>query len=721
MIRITDIIDTVLSYHPGTDVDLINRAYIYSAKVHEGQTRLSGEPYLSHPVAVAYILANMCLDTESIAAALLHDVIEDTYATEKDIENMFGPTVLHLIQGVTKLGTLPFSDAQARQAESLRKMILAMANDIRVILIKLADRLHNMRTLDFHRSDKKKQQIARETIDIYAPIAARLGMYAIKQEIEDISFAVLHPEEHTQLQEWVSVGHEEREKYIETVKQLISGKMVAEQIPCEVLGRYKNFYSIYRKMTTQSLKFEEIYDLVAFRIIVDSTSQCYEALGQIHSLWKPIPHKFKDYIAMPKPNMYQSLHTTVIGPFGERMEIQIRTHEMDMVAKSGIAAHWGYKEDAKVDEQTSKTFAWLQNLVENQENVQNPEELIENVRIDLFPDEVYVFTPNGEIKTLPNGATPIDFAFLVHTEVGMSCVGAKVNGRMVPLRHVLENGDIVEITTSKTAHPSKDWLNSAITVKARSRVRQWIKQQENDRSFALGKEMLEKTFRKYKLQFNASLKTDRAKEIPDLFGLKSMDDVIIGVGYGKITPVQLVQKFIQEPERQGLSNEDSLFGKLFGRVRKKKGADSGVTVQGLDDILVRFGKCCQPVQGDPIVGHITRGAGITVHRRNCINAMKVSPDRQIEVQWNTDADQKTSYPVRIRVVAQDRVGLLADIAASMSKAATNIMSLHTETKEDLSVESYFTVMVEDTSHLQRIIQAVKKVPSVQDVYRVTTT
>lgn len=718
MIRITDIIDTVLSHNPNADVDIINRAYLFSAKVHEGQTRLSGEPYLSHPVAVANILANMYLDTESIVAALLHDVMEDTQATEQEIEELFGSVVLHLIQGVTKLSILPFSDLQVRQAESLRKMILAMANDIRVILIKLADRLHNMRTLHFHRSEEKKQQIARETIDIYAPIAARLGMYRLKQEIEDLSFAILSPEELAQLQEWVAVGQEDREKYIETVKKLLSEKMAAENIPCEVLGRYKNFYSIHRKMTTQNLKFQEVYDLIAFRIIVDTTSQCYEALGHIHSLWKPLSYKFKDYIAMPKPNMYQSLHTTVIGSFGERLEIQIRTHEMDIIAKSGIAAHWGYKERASVDEQTSKTFAWLQSLVENQENVNSPEELLENVKIDLFSDEVYVFTPKGEIKTLPRGATPIDFAFLVHTEVGMHCAGAKVNGRMVPLRHVLENGDIVEVVTVKTARPSKDWLNSTVTVKARSRVRQWIKAQENERSFALGKEMCEKAFRKHKLSFNVSLKTDRAKEIPEMFGLKNMDEVIISIGYGKITPFQLVQKFTTSLEDD--RSENSFFGKIFNRVLKKKASDTGVTVQGLDDILVRFGKCCQPVQGDSIVGHITRGAGITIHRRSCVNAMKVSPDRQIEVQWNKDPDQKTSYPVKIRVISKDRVGLLADIAASFSKATANIVSLHTETKEDLSVESYFTVMVENTSHLQEIIQTVKKVPSIQDVHRVTT-
>ena len=547
MIRITDIIDRVLTYNPDADVGMIDRAYIYSARVHEGQVRLSGEPYLMHPLEVAGILSEMKLDVVSIAAGLLHDVIEDTHVTPEELKEMFGPEVYLIVSGVTKLSKLSFHSSQERQAESIRKMILAMADDIRVILIKLTDRLHNMRTLQYH-SSHKKIEIAQETSDIYAPIAGRLGIYWIKKELEDSAFMYLKPEEYERIKNLVSKDREEREQYIETVRNYIDQKMKAANLRCEVMGRYKYFYSIYNKMVTQRLAFEDVYDIIAFRIILDTIPQCYEALGLIHSLWKPIDIKFKDYIARPKQNMYQSLHTTVIGPYGERVEIQIRTHEMDQVAKSGIAAHWSYKEGSQVDENVQKTFAWIQNLVENQENFRDPEEFMENVRIDLFPDEVYVFTPRGDVKSLPKGATPVDFAYLIHTEVGNQCTGAKVNGLMVPLRYELKTGDIVEIVTSKNHHPSKDWLNFVKTVKARSRIRQWIKTQDQERSITLGREMCEKAFRKNRLNFNNLLKSDDMKEVVSHFGFKTIDDLIASVGYGKITPLQIVRKFVKEPD-----------------------------------------------------------------------------------------------------------------------------------------------------------------------------
>jgi len=471
MIRINDIIDKVTEYYPDADLDLIDRAYIFSAKVHDGQVRLSGEPYLYHPLAVAGILADMKLDVVSVAAGLLHDVVEDTHATLEELDEMFGKETTHIVSGVTKLSVLPFdSSSQARQAESIRKMILAMADDIRVILIKLADRLHNMRTLRFH-SEAKRKKIAKETLDIYAPIAGRLGIYWIKKDLEDTSFMYLQPEEYSKIESLVNKDREEGEKYIETVKNLIENKLDEHNLKGEISGRYKYLFSIYKKMISQNLSFEEVYDIIAFRITLDSISQCYEVLGLIHSLWKPVAKKFKDYIGVPKPNMYQSLHTTVIGPVGERIEIQIRTWEMDKVASSGIAAHWSYKEGLHLDEKTNKAFSWIQNLVENQEDYKNPDEFLENVRIDLFPDDVYIFTPRGEIKTVPRGATPVDFAYLIHTEVGNQCTGAKVNGRIVPLQYELKTGDTVEIITSKKHHPSKDWLNFVKTVKARSRIR----------------------------------------------------------------------------------------------------------------------------------------------------------------------------------------------------------------------------------------------------------
>jgi guanosine-3',5'-bis(diphosphate) 3'-pyrophosphohydrolase len=711
MIRINDILDKIVEHNPEADLDIIERAYIYSARVHEGQVRLSGEPYLSHPLEVAGILADMKLDSISVAAGLLHDVIEDTHATAEEIREMFGPEITHIVSGVTKLSVLPFNSSQAREAESIRKMLLAMADDIRVIMIKLADRLHNMRTLQFHKSAEKKKKIAQETLNIYAPIAARLGIYWIKNELENVSFRYLQPEEYTQIELMVAKEKEEREQYIETVKSYLKRKMDENHLQCEVMGRFKNFYSIHQKMLTQDLAFEDVYDIIAFRIILDTISQCYEALGLVHALWKPIAKKFKDYIAMPKSNMYQSLHTTVIGPFGERIEIQIRTKEMDRVAKSGIAAHWSYKEGKAADEEINKTFAWVHNLVENQENTNDPDEFLENVRIDLFPDEVYVFTPQGQIKSLPKGATPVDFAYLIHSEVGNQCTGAKVNGRMVPLRYELQTGQIVEVITTKGHHPSKDWLNFVATVKARSKIRQWIKTQEKERSLTLGREMCEKAFRKVRLNFTTLLKSEEMQAVVETFGFKTADDLIASVGYGKITPLQIVRKFApksEEPETK------SLFNKIIGRVRKKK-SKGGVVVKGMDDILVRFGKCCQPVPGDVIIGYITRGHGVTVHRTSCVNALKMNPDRQIEVEWNVVTAE--TYPVKILVRSHDRVGLLADVAAHIAKIGANILAANTETRENKTVDSYFTLSVSSTEQLTRLVSALKKVRQVMDVRR----
>ena len=712
MIRINDIVEKVSDYVPDADLDLIERAYIYSAQVHEGQIRLSGEPYLSHPLEVAGILADMKLDPESVAAGILHDVIEDTPATPEEIKEIFGPEVMHIVSGVSKLSSLSLGSSQARQAESIRKMFLAMADDIRVILIKLADRLHNMRTLQFH-SPEKRREISQETIDIYAPIASRLGIYRIKNELEETSFKYTHPEEFGRINKLLNKSRTDREKYIEKVKSNLKDAMDGTNLKCEVLGRVKNNYSIYNKMVSQNLPFEEIYDIIAFRIILDSVPQCYEALGLIHSLWKPIDHKFKDYIGRPKTNMYQSLHTTVIGPVGERIEIQIRTWEMDRVAESGIAAHWGYKEGKSLDENVSRKFAWIQDLIDNQENFLDPGEYLENVRIDLFPDEVYVFTPRGEVKTLPRGATPVDFAYIIHTEVGNQCTGAKVNGRMVPLPYELKTGDIVEIVTSKNHRPSKDWLNFVKTVKARSKIRHWIKVQETQRSLTLGREMCEKAFRKERLNFNNLVKSEKMRGVVEKFGFKTVDDLIANVGYGKITPLQVLRKFAPKTEESEV--DESIFNKLIGRVRKKK-PKAGILVNGVDDILIRFGKCCQPVPGDSIVGYITQGYGVTVHRTNCVNALRMNPDRQIEVSWNQQVSE--FYPVKIRIISQDRMGLLADLVGSISKLGANILNAKTETQENKMVDSFFTIGVEDTAHLDRIIAAVKKVKHVQEVKRV---
>ncbi|RLB84148.1 MAG: GTP pyrophosphokinase [Deltaproteobacteria bacterium] len=712
MIRINDIIDKITQYNPDADLDIIDRSYIFSAKVHDGQVRLSGEPYLSHPLEVAGILTDMKLDTVSIAAGLLHDVIEDTHATLDEIKDMFGPEVSHIVSGVTKLSVLPLNSSEARQAESIRKMILAMADDIRVILIKLADRLHNMRTLQYHK-DYKKIQIAQETLDIYAPIASRLGIYWIKKELEDTAFMYLQPEEFSKIKHRINKDKENREKYIETVKEFIKQKMVKAELKCEVLGRYKHFYSIYKKMVTQNLRFEEVYDIIAFRIILDDIPKCYEALGLIHSLWRPIAKKFKDYISLPKPNMYQSLHTTVIGPYGERVEIQIRTHDMDRVAKSGIAAHWSYKEGWQVNENISKSFAWIQNLVENQENFIDPNEFMENVRIDLFPDEIYVFTPTGEIKSLPRGASPVDFAYMIHTEVGNQCVGAKVNGRMVPLKYELKTGNIVEIITKKHHHPSRDWLNFVKTVKARSRIRQWVKTQEKGRSLTLGREICEKAFRKYGLKFNKLVKLDEMQKVVNHFGFKTVNDMIAAAGYGKITPMQIVGKFL--PASESDPKHKSIINKIIGRVRTKK-QKAGVIVKGIDDILVKFCKNCQPVPGDTITGYITRGYGITVHRTSCINALKMNPERQVEVKW--DSDSSETFSAKIHITSSDRVGLLADIASNINNSGANIISANTKTLENKMVDSIFVITVEDIQQINKIISNIKKIKQVHNIKRI---
>lgn len=711
MIRITDIIDKITEYNPDADLDILDRAYVYSARVHVGQVRLSGEPYLSHPLEVAGILADMKLDVISVAAGLLHDVIEDTHATSEEIKEIFGEEVLHIVSGVTKLSKIPFSDSNAREAESIRKMLLAMADDIRVILIKLADRLHNMRTLQYQ-IEEKRIKIAQETLDIYAPIAARLGIFWIKQELENIAFMNIYPDKFLDIKNLVSKDKEDREKYVETVKDYIRKKMDENNIKCEVLGRYKNYYSIYQKMINQNLTFDQIYDIIAFRIILDTVPQCYEALGLVHALWRPIAHKFKDYIGFPKTNMYQSLHTTVVGPIGERIEIQIRTWEMDRIARSGIAAHWSYKEGKRIDENISKKFSWIQNLVDNQKETKDPVEFLENVRIDLYPDEVYMFTPKGAIKSLPKGATPVDFAYLIHTEIGNQCSGAKVNGRMVPLNYELQSGNIVDIITSKGHNPSKDWLKFVKTVKARARIRQWIKTQEKDRSISLGREICEKAFRKERLNFVALMKTEEMDKVVEQLGFKTLDDMIASVGYGKTTPLQIVRKFVSKPEAE---NDESILDKLIGRVKKKRPL-SGVVVKGIDDILIKFGKCCQPVPGDPITGYITQGYGVTVHRTICANALKMNPDRQIDVEWNVGSSDL--YPVKIHITSHDRVGLLADIASNISKNTSNILSANSITKENNTVDSFFTLTIKDTDHLKKILSDIKKIKFIVDAKRV---
>ena len=711
MIRLNDIVDQVLSYHPEADVSLIEKAYVYSAKAHAGQVRLSGEPYLMHPLGVADILAKMKLDVFSISSGLLHDTLEDTDTNLEDLGRLFGTEVSQIVDGVTKIGRFEFSSHEERQAENMRKMILAMADDIRVVLIKLADRLHNMRTLAFHAVGKQRL-IARETMDIYAPLAGRLGIDWIKTELEDLAFSYLDKDVYEEIVSGLKRNEEERERYIKEVKEVIEEKLAELGLKGKVSGRPKHIYSIYKKMMIQNLDLEHIYDIIAFRIILNSIRECYEALGVIHSSWKPIPGRFKDYIGMPKANMYQSLHTTVIGPYGERVEIQIRTEEMHRIANEGIAAHWVYKEGKSIPENDSKRFTWLRQLLEWQQDLKDPREFLETVRVDLFPDDVYVFTPNGDVKAFPRGSTPIDFAYSVHTEVGHQCTGAKVNGKLVPLKYELRNGDIVEIITSSKHMPSKDWLKIVKTSRARARIRHWIKTEERERSITLGREICEREFRKHGLNFNDYLNSDEFLQVAKSFSLQKVEDLLASIGYGKISALQAIGKLTSliEPEEK----PDEL---LIERPERKERPShrGGVLVKGVDDILVRFAKCCNPLPGEQIAGFITRGRGVSVHRADCPSLLSSGFERRIEVDWDRDAEEV--HPVGLAVICANVKGMLAAISGTLSNHDINILQANVRTRVDNRAECKFVVEVRDTDHLLGAMAAVRKIKNVIDVQR----
>ncbi len=710
MIRINDILDQIHSYMPDADTSLVEKAYVYSAKVHAGQTRLSGEPYLSHPLAVAFILAQQRLDLASITAGLLHDSVEDTLATIEELEEMFGRDVARIVDGVTKISQIEFQSKIQKQAENIRKMILAMSKDIRVLLVKLADRLHNMRTLQYQKHHKRVK-IARETLDIYAPLASRLGIDWMKRELEDLAFSFLYPEEYHELRQEVETRLGQRKAYVEEVKEIISKKMAEYSLSCRVLGRPKHIYSIYRKMRRQNVTIDEIYDLIAFRIILKSVTECYEALGIVHALWKPVPGRFKDYISLPKANMYQSLHTTVIGPYGERMEIQIRTEEMDKIASEGIAAHWLYKEGKVISKNQARQFDWLKRLMEWQKELEDPREFLESVRMDLFPDEVYVLTPNGEIKEFPTGATPIDFAYAIHTEVGHHCAGAKVNGKMVPLKYKLQNGDVVQIITSKHHVPSRDWLKIAKTSKARARIRQWIKTEEREKSLALGKDLCSREFKKNRLDFNEFLKAE-AEEIARSLSFKTVDDMLIAAGYGKISPAQIVRKYLKTKHGEDYELHQT---EVQTQTKTKKPSKEGILIHGHDDIMIHLGKCCTPVPGDEVVGYITRGRGVTIHRETCPNVSALEPDRKVEVQWTTDND--VNYPVKLNVVTADQKGMLAAVSNAISAAEANILEAKVTTNPDQSAHFTFVAEVRDGDHLKKVVSGIKKVGGVMRVAR----
>jgi GTP pyrophosphokinase len=710
MIRLNDILDTLTSYNPTADLDLLRKAYVYSAKVHQGQTRLSGEPYLVHPMEVAAILAELRLDVPTVVTGLLHDTIEDTLTTREELEELFGAEVAALVDGVTKIGKIHFKTKEERQAENFRKMLLAMANDIRVILVKLADRLHNMRTLQYQ-PENKQRSVAQETLDIYAPLANRLGIASLKSELEDLSFRYLQPQVYYDLAGKVTKKKKERESYVEEVKQIIVDKLHAHDISGEVSGRSKHLYSIWRKMESRNVDIDQIYDLVAIRIQVEDIRSCYEVLGIIHSTWKPIPGRFKDYIAMPKGNMYQSLHTTVIGPHGERLEVQIRTSDMHRVAEAGIAAHWKYKEGKGYDEREVKRFAWLRQLLEWQQELQDSREFMDTVKVELFPEEVYVFTPRGDVKSYPKGSTPIDFAFGVHTDVGLRCVGAKVNGKLVPLKYELKTGDIVEVITSPHHTPSKDWIKLVKTSRARNKIRGWINTEERKRSIDIGRELVEKEFRRFSLSAPKLFRGGDIRRAAQEFGFSGEEDLLAAIGFGKLSASQLVGKLLPPERTQELEQPREALA-----IKTRKKPSSTIEISGMSDVLVRFGKCCNPVPGDEVIGFITRGRGVTVHTIDCAFAKDSDPDRRIEVEWSK-LKQPSSQLVKVRVTCVDEKGILAGITQAITDSEANIASASIQSTVDKRGVNLFELGVADLAHLNRVMNSIQRVKGVLKVER----
>jgi len=713
---IGELIDRVRTYHPAAPVDLIQKAYEFSAEKHHGQRRLSGEPYLTHPLQVAGIIAELRLDVPSVATGLLHDTVEDTLATLEQIEQGFGAEIAALVDGVTKIGQINFRSREEKQAENFRKMLLAMARDLRVILIKLADRTHNMRTLG-HLPPERQLEIAQETLDIYAPLAHRLGINWIKSELEDNALRFLHPEVYYQLKRSVAKKKAEREKYIKEVISVLTKRLTEAEIEAEVSGRPKHFYSIYEKMQAQNLLYDQIYDLVAFRIVVDTVGECYEGLGVVHANWKPVPGRFKDYIALPKANGYQSLHTTVIGPYGERIEIQIRTREMHRVAEYGVAAHWRYKQPGSVGTDDGQRFGWLRQMLEWQQHLQDPQEFLRSVKEDLFTEEVFVFTPKGDLLNFPVGSTIIDFAYRIHSEVGQHCAGARVNGRIVPLRYQLQSGDTVEIVTTSSQAPSKDWLKLVKTSRAKARVRAWVKGQQAARSIAVGREILERDLARHALDFGRLRIDGTLARVARELSQKDEDTMLAGVGYGKITAQQVLARILPEEEiEKRREKAEGRLQRLFRLVSRQ--TKSGVTVSGVDDMLVRFGKCCSPLAGERITGFITRGRGVTVHALDCPKVLESDPQRRIEVQWSDG--KGTPRAVKIEVTCVDQPGLLAAMSKAISSAGINIARAHVHAMGDHKAQNTFELMVNNAEELNRVMRNLGRVRGVMKVARVRT-
>src|SRR5436190_18688760 len=713
--RFRELMRLMRENRPTDDLEIIRKAYEYSQKYHAGQTRASGEPYLVQPLEVALILAEMKIDPAAIVAGLLHDSVEDTLVTVVDIRKEFGEQVAHIVEGVTKISAIDFATREEQQAENLRKMMLAMVDDIRVVLIKLADRLHNMRTLE-HLAPDRRQKIAQETLDIYAPIAHRLGMGKIRGELEDLGFRYVDPIGYQQVHEAVEARRASGEAFLARVEVVVRDKLKEAGITALVESRIKRLYSIQKKLLRQHIAVEQVYDLYAMRVITQSVQDCYAVLGIIHNLWRPVPGRIKDFIAMPRPNFYQSLHTSVISDEGTPFEVQIRTEEMHKMAEEGIAAHWKYK-DGPVSAQDEQRLAWLRQVVEWQRDVSDPNEFLSTLKIDLFPEEVYTFTPKGKLVVLPRDSTPIDFAYTIHTEVGHACVGAKVNGRMVPLRHKLHSGDIVEIITQTGHKPSRDWLGVVRSSRARNKIKHWLNIHQRERAIEIGRKLIDKEARKYRISLK-DIKDEDFQRIASDYGLGGPDDLMAGIGYGKYSARQVLGKLAPAAEEPATpADEDSGIGSV---VRRVFGGDhsNAIRVKGQGDLLVYRARCCNPIRGEAVVGYVTRGKGVAVHSISCPNVLNLmyEPERRIDVEWSKEEGAPSAFPIKLTVFCDDRFGMLKQITAVISDTKTNIRNIGART-ENGQANVDIVIEIEDLKHLESIIQGVRKIPGVHDVQR----
>jgi GTP diphosphokinase / guanosine-3',5'-bis(diphosphate) 3'-diphosphatase len=718
MIRFETLLEKVRSYSPEADLELLRRAYVFSALEHKGQVRHSGEPYLVHPLEVADFLAEMKLDVVAVAAGLLHDVVEDTLTTPERIAELFGPEIAHVVEGVTKIGAIPFSSSEERQAENFRKMLLAMVDDIRVVLVKLADRLHNMRTLH-HLPEERRTKIAQETLDIYAPIANRLGMSKVKNELEELSFRYIEPKAYEALRSKVEAKRKHAEGVIEELTTTIRAKLEEAQVPVISLdGRIKRLYSIHLKLKRQKIDLERVYDFVALRVTTQSVKDCYAALGIIHQTWSPVPGRIKDFIAMPRPNGYQSLHTSVISEHGFPFEVQIRTDEMNRHAEEGVAAHWKYKEGRVGDHTDERYFQWMRQLLEVQQEVRDPQEFMRNLKIDLYPEEVYIFTPKGEVKSLPRGATAVDFAYSVHTDVGNQCVGARINGKMVPLRTRLQNGDIVSIITQSGHKPSRDWLTFVATSRARGKIRHVLQAEERVRSIELGRRLFDKEARRFDLNPKTILESEELVKFAAEYGAPKPEELLAHIGYGKLSARTVLQKSVPAAQLKEKPPETGVVSAVK-RVLRTGITEDRIKVRGTDDVMVFRAKCCNPIRGERIVGYITRGKGVSVHSSGCSNVINLmfDPDRRIDVEWDSANGDQAPYTVRLTMQVEDRKGMLAEISAKVSDINTNITTMEARTGTDHQARIDMTVEIKDMKHLEKVIKSIKGVEGVLGVER----